>query len=246
MRRVLVTLALAVLVLMGILAISPRRQAQNLKHLTFVIAYKQAGAPIDIQSVTHTMDFLYGSATVTNVSDQIVRSISFGVLMHETGPDWSKPTLASSREIATNLRPGETRSIDIEDLPIRDAKQKASELRSNPVPLEFGILSVQFADGTTWNYDWRGQGGFNKSSAAHSGLDMKSLADATGCKGSQRASILAELSEFWPGITSVFAQSGYTCGASEVSQFCTNNVSSCTDTMCTKGKPCPLQQCNVF
>lgn len=237
MRRPLVLISVLGLVLVAAFTFLPEPHAQSPKRLSFAVAFTQKDAPIHIQAVTHTMDFLYGSAKVQNASDQTIRSVTFGVLFHETGPDWTKPILASSREIATNLKPGEVRSVDVEDLSIRDAQQKPSEMRSNPVVVEFGVLGTQFADGTSWSYDWRAQGAFEPENMWRGGKE--SLSVSPTCTNPSEGSLFARLARMLPGISRVLAQSGYTCGTSAVSQSCKNDITSCTDTLCPKRQTLP-------
>lgn len=212
MRRVLVPISVLGLILLAAFTFLPAPHAQSPKRLSFAVAFTQKDAPVQIQAVTHTMDFLYGSAKVQNVSDQTIRSITFGVLLHEVGPDWIKPILASSREIATDLKPGEVRSVDVEDLPIRDAQQKPSEMHSNPVVVEYGVLGTQFADATSWTYDWRAQGAFEPKNMWRGGKESLSVSPA--CTSPSESSLFPRLARMLTGSSRVFAQSGYTCGPS--------------------------------
>lgn len=159
MKRLLISICVVVPLVFTILALAPR--AQNAKRFTFENAFVQDGAPVQMQSITHGLKFLFQSAEVKNVSGQTIRSITFGVLAHNIGPDWNKPILVAKREIATNIDPGQKVSVDVDDAQVDKIQQKVSELVSNPVGIEFGILGVQFADDTTWQYDWERSGSFN-------------------------------------------------------------------------------------
>lgn len=241
MKRLLVTICVIVPLVLVVFALSPR--AQNAKRFTFEIAFIQKAAPIQMPSVTHGVNFLYQSAEVKNTSDRTIRSITFGVLAHEIGPNWNKPTLVASREIATNISPGQTISVDVADAPVGDIQQKVSELKSNPVGLEFGILGVQFADDTTWQYDWQSAGSFDPRNMF--GSLRNSAAIRRGCGASAVHSALTALagSAVVPGIAAVFAQ-GYTCGTTSDREYCENHLTSCTDHICNmKQPPCPYQVC---
>lgn len=159
MKRLLVSICVVVPLVFTILALAPR--AQNTKRFTFENAFVQEGAPVQMRSITHGLKFLFQSAEVKNISDQTVRSITFGVLAHNSGPDWNKSVLVAKREIATNISPGQTVSVDVDDAQVENIQQKVSELASNPVGIEFGILGVQFEGDTTWQYDWERSGSFN-------------------------------------------------------------------------------------
>lgn len=179
MKRFLVTASVVVVLVVLAFAFSPRPRAQNRKHLNLRVAFTQKGAPVQIKSLTHTLKFYYGSAVVQNVSQQTIRSITFGVLLHEAGPASLQPILASSREIATNIDPGESRSVDVEDAAPRLIRQKAADLKSNVVVVEFGILAVQFDDGSIWQYDWQSEGAFNTQNV--SGAKQESLRTVKNC-----------------------------------------------------------------
>ncbi|MGB8476068.1 MAG: hypothetical protein WCE61_18455, partial [Candidatus Acidiferrum sp.] len=161
-RRISFVVTLA-LVLFVAFALTPKRQADGLKRFSMHDAYVQAGSPVRLNSVTHGAEFLFESTEVTNVSNKIVRSVTFGVLLHEAGPIHAEPTLAASREIATNIRPGQTAKVAVDDFTVTKARQKSSQLRSNRVVYEFGVLSVLFDDSSTWAFDWRKNGAFSPS-----------------------------------------------------------------------------------
>lgn len=127
--------------------------AQKAKSIRMEFA-PQAGSPVQLLAATHTLEFVNTQVTVKNHSRQAVRTITFGLVLRDIGSAGAKPTLASSRDVATMLSPNESRSIDLFDLSMADAQKDASGLKSDPVAAELGILRVQFADGTTWVSNW--------------------------------------------------------------------------------------------
>jgi hypothetical protein len=148
-NRILVVMSIAFCFVVAF-AFSP---AQGRKKFDMVSAYVQSGAPVQLTSITHGMDFLYQKAEVRNVSDRTVSSVTFGVLLHETDPNQSEPIIAVSQQVPTDIKPGQVRSVNVLGLRTKEAQEKASQLKSNTVVAEFGVLGVQFDDGGSWTFD---------------------------------------------------------------------------------------------
>lgn len=241
MKRLLLAVGIVVPVVILTIAFSPRPRAQNRKGIVFEMAQQEKGAPVRINSVTHGPSFYMSSASVTNVSQQTIRSVTFGVLLHENGPQWAEPILASSRKIETNIDPGNTKEIDIYDAQPAAIQEKAAALKSSTVYFETGILGVQFADGGTWKYHWQTDGAFDPH---HKPLSPNgSPIVARDCDKPIFASLLEKI----PGISSVLAQgSPYICTASFNREFCTNFGTRCTDTACAPNRPCPVDECEFI
>lgn len=151
-----------VLVVFVAVALSPTHHAQGLKTLNMYAAYVQEGAPVQLESVTHNLEFLFSKADVKNVSDRTVRSVTFGVLLSE--PNRPELVLASRQEVPTDIKPGATRAVDVLALPVKEGEQTALQFRSNQVIVSFGVLGVRFDDGTSWNFDPLKNGGFIQGS----------------------------------------------------------------------------------
>ena len=147
--RILIVIAIASCFVVAN-AFSP---APGRKKLEMVSAYAESGAPVQLTSITFGTDFLYQKAEVRNVSDRIVESVTFGVLLHEKPPNESEPVVAVSQRVPTDLKPGQTHSVDVLALRPNQAQEKASQLKSNTVVAEFGVLGVQFEDGSSWTFD---------------------------------------------------------------------------------------------
>jgi hypothetical protein len=147
--RILIVVAIAFCFVVAY-AFSP---AQGHKKFQMVVAYVQSGAPVQLTSITHGNDFLYQKAEVKNVSDRTVESVTFGVLLHETPPNQSEPIVAVSQQVPTDIKPGQIRSVDVLALHPNQAQERASQLKSNTVIAEFGVLGVQFEDGSSWTFD---------------------------------------------------------------------------------------------
>jgi hypothetical protein len=156
-KRILTVSAIAVVLFLAF-ALSPTHHAQGLKTLNMSVAYVQEGAPVQLESVTHNLEFLFSKAEVKNVSDRTVRSVTFGVLLSE--PNRPELVLASKQEVPTDIKPGATRTVDVLALPVKEGEQTAQQFKSNQVIASFGVLSVRFDDGTSWNFDPLKSGGF--------------------------------------------------------------------------------------
>lgn len=184
-------LAVAVLGPLMFLFVASQR-AQNSKRFSFEVAFAQKDAPVQMQSVTHNVEFLFASAEIKNVSSQTVRAITFGMLAHESGAHWNTPILISTRQIATNVKSGDTRSIDIADATPAEVQKKISGMKSNPVAIEFGIVNIQFADGSNWDFDWQGAGGFDPRNMFGPSAAVKEI---PGC-GSRTRAVLSAVAAF--------------------------------------------------
>lgn len=159
-RRIPILIALTLIAFVA-LAFSPARHAQGHKRFEPSIAYVQQNAPVQLVSVTHSMEFLFSKAEVKNISSHTVRSVTFGVLLSEPGK--TDFLLASKQEVPTDIKPDSVRTMDVLDFPIKDAQQKAVQFQSPRVTAAFGVLSVRFEDGTTWSFDPLTNGGFVQS-----------------------------------------------------------------------------------
>lgn len=162
--RILIILG-STIALVALFAFSPVHQAQNLKSITMAVAYVQDAAPIQINSATHSTDFLFNKAEIKNVSERAIRSVTFGVFLHAVPSSTQTSMLVSTREIPTHLKPGETRTVDVLDLTFDQAQEKAAQLKSNTVVAEFGILAVKMDDGGTWTGEAQSNGGFGRINA---------------------------------------------------------------------------------
>ncbi|HLZ49821.1 MAG TPA: hypothetical protein VKP61_03655 [Candidatus Acidoferrum sp.] len=242
--RILVVVVMT-LTLVVVFSLSPTHHAQNLKSIVTAVAYVQDEAPVQINSATHGTDFLFSKAEVKNVSEHAVRSVTFGVFIHSSASDHEAPIMASSREIPTHLKPGETRTLDVLDLTLDQAQAKAAQLKSDSVIAEFGILSVKMDDGTTWSTDAERNGGFGRVNAAAN----RSAADIIHCSPTPSSKLRALLDRVIPSLAVVLAQ-GYTCAGSTNEELCTNMGQSCTNRVCTHlevlNGTCPKQNCKLI
>jgi hypothetical protein len=206
-------------------------------------AFVQKDAAVNLDSVTHTLEFLYQRAAVKNVSDRTVQAVTFGVLLHDTDNPGVAPILAASRTVQIDIKPGELRDVEINAFPRDDAQSKAAVLKSSGVKAEFGVLGVQFDDGGSWEFDWRPVGAF----AAHGGTGLASTPVSVNKNcgpeiGWGRAA-LYRFASFELG--SVLAQ-GYTCVGTPNNEMCTNNGTSCTNSLCHKFPACANQVCQLI
>ena len=156
-HRILVASSAAVIIF-AVFAFAPPRYALAHKSFDMSVAYVQEGAPVQLESVTHTLDFLLSKSEVKNISNNTVRFVTFGVLLSQPGS--SDVFLAARQEVPTDIKPGAVRSVDVLALPVKEAQQKALQFRSNKVTAMFGVMEVRFEDGTLWTVDPVKNGGF--------------------------------------------------------------------------------------
>src|SRR5882762_5239857 len=161
------------------------------------------------------------NAEVKNVSDRAVRAVTFGVLLHGSAPNHSEPILASSREMQTDIKPGGVRTLDVLDLTVKEVQVTATQLKSDRVIAEFGILGVQFNDGGSWIFDLQKNGGFSTSAVSASADPAATMR----CKPTISSGLVALLDKVLPPLAVVLAQ-GYTCAISPNTEVGTNNGDS--------------------
>lgn len=64
-KRILTVSAITVVLFLAF-ALSPTHHARGLKTLNMSVAYVQEGAPVQLESVTHNLEFLFSKADVKN------------------------------------------------------------------------------------------------------------------------------------------------------------------------------------
>jgi hypothetical protein len=248
----LLMLVLAVLALFTAFSVSSY-YAQGAKKMDMRDAFVQEGSPIQLVGVTHSVDFLLSKAEVLNTSDRTVTSVTFGTVLREKTAVPSEPIFLSSREIPTNIKPGETRTLMILDVTTKDVQRKAATFRSNAVVVESGVLRVEFADGGYWEYDLKKTGDFGPISAlAPSALLPSSRGilrrdcNPKSASGKFFAAIIDKL------LPSVFAQSVWTCVSTSAAITCSVDVvdgQTCHSKICTHSQvvnhTCQFQQCHL-
>jgi hypothetical protein len=164
MKVRLLVLSVAVFALFATFSVSPRH-AQVTKKMEMRDAFVEEGSPVQLVAVGHSTDFLLKEAEVTNTSDRTVFSVTFGTIIYENTPVPNEPILISSREIPTNLKSGQTRTLLILGAATKEVQRKAASFKSNSIIVESGVISVEFDDGGSWNFDPRKTGSFGPVSA---------------------------------------------------------------------------------
>lgn len=163
MKRLLIACTVVIAAFL-IFTFTSARHAQVRKSFAMVDTFVQAGSPLQLGTVSHGSDFFLRKAEVTNTSDRTIVSVTFGIFLREAPPSQADATFASSREIPSNIKPNETRTLDILQLTVKEAREKATQLKTNTVLAESGVLAVQFEDGGSWNSDAQQKGRFAPAS----------------------------------------------------------------------------------
>jgi hypothetical protein len=226
----------------------PSPHAQVRKSLVFLDAFDEEGAPFQLGTVTHTTNFLLDKAEVTNtLSDRTIRSITFGAVLHESGPVGTEPVFISTHEISTNIKPGETRSLDILELPAKEGRELATRFKSNSVVVEFGVTNVQFDDGSTWGFDIKKYGTFTRPTAQSSAVRPSQSLHLIQCTD-KATGLSTLLSKIMP---TAFAQTIWACGPINSKAICSVNLDgegcanrTCTHSMVVNGT-CPDTICKI-
>jgi len=125
-------------------------------------ALDQPQAPLKVLSTTATGDFLFDRIVVKNVSDQRVTSATFGAMVYSPENRSMKPMLIVGRAVPTVIKPGKERQLEPLLLPPSEAQAHAASLKAGRLYAQLGLLSVGFADGSTWTDDPEAPGTFGR------------------------------------------------------------------------------------
>jgi hypothetical protein len=238
MHRLAVPALTVLLIVCGYALVNGRHQSAGLR-LTF--APGQPNSPVTILSVTSGTDFLFRVIRAKNVSDKPVGSLTFGVMVHalaSTGAPTPPPVYEPFPPVPVSIASGAVANVDVPVLRPAKALQDAAHLGAD-LEAELGVVKVDFADGTSWQYDPRTKGGFG-------GFVLNGAPAGAACPGQRQRMALAAFGRFI-GIPAL-AQGYFKCVPTGNCLVCTNNVSTCTNSICGQtGNPpcynCPQQVC---
>jgi hypothetical protein len=132
--------------------LASNQEGGSFRHGSIVFfALDQPGAPLEIDSVKSTEQYLYEEVKVKNLSDRTIISVVFGILLSEVGNNPVKPVLMKSEPIPVTLTPGEGRIVKTRILTPNEASANAGFPSASGIKNELRILSVRFLDGTEWS-----------------------------------------------------------------------------------------------
>jgi hypothetical protein len=152
------TVACVLLFGLAFLLIVPAHYAQVTKRLILNAIFTQENSPVELISVTSDVDYLFSKAEVKNNSDKTIQSITVGVFTHENVGE-QKPIL-TKHELFTDIKPGASRLVDTFGILRKLAHEQTNQMNTNPITLDFGILEVQFIDGSSWHSTGERTGAF--------------------------------------------------------------------------------------
>jgi hypothetical protein len=187
---------------LAFLLVVPAHYAQVTKKLILNAIFTQENSPVELISVTSDVDYLFSKAEVKNNSDKTIQSITVGVFTHENAGE-QKPIL-TRHELFTDIKPGASRSVDTFGILRKLAHEQTNQMKSNPITLDFGILQVQFIDGSSWHSTAETTGAFPPEKS--SSLGKKTV----GTLACSRTTLADWLGRIVPSglVPSVLAQGG--------------------------------------
>lgn len=203
--------------------------AGSVASVSLLFATNQKDSPIKISSLTSSPEFLCERVELKNVSGKTVVSVTLGAMLYALDNQVSQPSLVSGRAVPTDVKPGQQLTIKPYLLPPSVANQKGAILRSVRLQAVFGVLQVNFADGSSWSCDPEAYGGFEP------GQSPQPMAGRSPSCG--RA-------PFWVEKADLTSPQGYfTCEHVDYNLICQNAFSYCTDKECPNPNNCPKQNC---
>ena len=115
------------------------------------VAFAQDGSPLGLRGyVAHAGTFFYETATVENISGRTVSDVIFGVVVIDQ-ENRKTSVLLRSEAILVSLAPGETKTVAVNLLPVKQLETFLQMFRKPQATL--GVLRVSWTDGTVWRSD---------------------------------------------------------------------------------------------
>lgn len=225
MRRL--TVGSLVLVLLASLSLGIG-QMQDLRGLGLSLS-SQSDSPIKLLSTTHRNGGGYSSLKITNVSDNMVEGVAFGAFVVAREQP-REPILYETALLPVELAPAGSAEVSAFIIPATKLAEIATKFTGG-ADAQAGVTRVKFSDGGVWSYDPRQHGGFS---------------DRQDNAGNMRACGFMALS-FGAVLRAAGFQAHYECVESANQEYCTNEDqgTSCTNTLCETGQPCPKQKCEI-
>lgn len=204
---------------------------------------QEEGAPVFISKAKSTPEYIFEYVTVKNRSDRSIKSIKFGVAfqirdangLRHPAHFWAGPA------VPVNLKPGEQQIVHALTMSHNDVKSHIANSPAQARAAQLGVLEVVYADGQKWRFEASKDSGFN-------GMGLSQLLDSgrIPCKPGRTLAI-AQIASLKPSFVTIPA--GYfTCVTNTDCIYCTNNVSSCTVSVCSTNPSgcasCPHEACS--
>lgn len=225
MRRI--TVGSLVLVLLASLSWGTG-QMKGLQGLGLSLS-SQPESPIRVLSTTHRAGGGYSILKVANVSDKMVEAVAFGAFVVAREQP-QEPIFYETGLLPVELTPTGSSEVSAFIIPATKMTEIATRFTGG-ADAQAGVTRVRFSDGGVWSYDPRQHGGFS---------------DRQDNAGNMRACGFTALS-FGAVLRAAGFQAHYECVESANQEYCTNEDqgTSCTNTLCETGQPCPKQKCEI-
>ncbi len=216
--------------------------------IELLMTHSQVDSPVEIMSAKSTHDFIYESVGIRNSGARRITAVKFGVLVYSETSDGSRvePTLLESGLIRTDIRPGESRTLDVYLSRREDFLATPSSFATRSIA-DLGVLEVVFQDAPSWRFDAEAKGTFR----SFTGPGTASLLDieSVPCDDARVAEAL------WYGKDLPFelTQNPPTFSCKDSATQCTQcsaSTSQCTMSYCGAvggacHSACPHQVCDV-
>lgn len=224
----------------------------------------QPSAPVQITSLTKSLQDQLAAVTVTNKSEKTVTSFRLGWTVGIPQPCSAAVTApAITRQMAVvdriELNPNESATTKDYRLSTEGLVAKVKHQKGVLIDFQVAVMEVTFSDGSTWNaafpendmfdaadFEFWGtscNGGKLKPEALQSSFNPNSGPPATSTNSNtQEAPISASLSTPKnPPLVSC----KWTCTTYPAPIYCTNNDTTCTNSGCSDPSNCARQICSV-
>jgi hypothetical protein len=125
-----------------------------------VVFARQADAPVRIVSLKQTLTDLIAEVNVKNFSDKPVASYTVGWVMwfaEGCARTTMKPVVTVAPDEELPIPAGETRSSGHYRVWLKRALDLAHQHDAMLLSIQVGIVSVSFADGSSWHFDLAGK-----------------------------------------------------------------------------------------
>jgi len=130
-------------------------------NLALEVAFEENGLPLQLRNVTSTSDVAFDSVDIKNLSQHTVRSIKFAVVVYDVKSSSATPaTVLTGKTVLTNIEPGADVTVHVKFMAFTDMDSRLSKLGTTSGIGDFGVVRIDFDDGSSWYFDTEGRGGF--------------------------------------------------------------------------------------
>jgi len=206
--------------------------AQEESRLGLLMVTNQPGSPITPIAGKSTLAAgPFTEVTLRNDSGKNVAGLKLGLFVISS--DGARRSLFRTYKASHALAPNATVTVKPEFATFPEFEHLARTWAGGE--LQLGVLEVSYADQSPWTFDVEAKKGFVTSARG-------AAAEGAACSDSAPMRAVRFVLASLP-----LGGGGYfKCGSTMNPIYCSNDLTSCTNVVCTPGQGCPNQQCDFI